>query len=193
MMSSLIVSILTIFSIISFHSFSIPNVIATTSSSSLLQETCNKASHVDFCLQLLQSYQKITSSTNLFDLSIAIMESGISNATNTHAYIKSKLKETNLTPDFMGALRVCDSSYSRAIDSMSSALGEVSKTKEYQTSNYDLSMSCNDAMEPCLKALAFKEIKDDIILSGNKAVEMFASSFDDVVDVLYGQNLNENS
>ncbi|KAL8515014.1 hypothetical protein ACS0TY_013921 [Phlomoides rotata] len=45
-------------------------------------------------------------------------------------------------------------------------------------------MASNDAMEPCLTTLASKQIKDDIILSGNKAVEMFASSAIDSVDVL---------
>ena len=98
-----------------------------------------------------------------------------------------------MAPDFLDVLQVCNKSYDWAINSMNSALGEVSKIKEYQTASYDLSMACNDAMDPCIEALASKEVKDDVILSGNKAVEMFASSAVDVVDVLYGQNLNEKS
>lgn len=98
-----------------------------------------------------------------------------------------------MAPEFVDVLQVCNNSYNRAINSISSALGEVGKVKEYKTASYDLSMACNDAMDPCVEALATKEIKDDVILSGNKVVEMLASSAVDVVDVLKGQNLNEKS
>ncbi|KAL8466878.1 hypothetical protein ACS0TY_035810 [Phlomoides rotata] len=154
-----------------------------------LLEACNKNNvksviDPDLCLKILKSQEKIVSSTNQIDFSVAVIESGISNGTNMWTYIENVLKKRNLDPDLMGVVQECKSSYDSAIGSLQSAQGEV-KAGEYQTSSYDLLIASTDNIDQCRNAVASKKINDATILLGNKVLAMFGSIGYNVVYDLY--------
>ncbi|KAK6131436.1 hypothetical protein DH2020_034821 [Rehmannia glutinosa] len=167
---------------------SMSNIIIITSaratSSPLIEKACSDSRlrpNSKFCIQVLQSYPKIVSATNLFDLSIAIMETGISSATNTLAYVENMLKRSNVGSNLKDALKECKSSYDAVVVSFKSALNEVKWDKEYQTATYDLQIGSIDDIQLCLDNVASGKIKDGNILSGNKVVPIFGLSAYQVV------------
>lgn len=169
-----ILMILFIYSIILL--FSMSNVIAISAAStspSMIEEVCsNTQRNFDpkLCIQILRSEQQIVSATNLFDLSIGIIKSGISNATNTRTYVEKML---NKSTNSKGALRECKLSYDSVIGSLNSALSEVRDDKEYQTATYDLLIASTDYIGQCADAVASEKVEDGTILSGNKVVPIF--------------------
>ncbi|KAK4437580.1 hypothetical protein Salat_0092000 [Sesamum alatum] len=183
-MNSSIVSTLMISLMYSiFISFSIHEVIASTPSS-LIKEVCsNTGRNIDskLCIQILQSEQQIATATNFFDLSIGIMESGISNATNTLRYVEKILSGS---ADVKGVLEECKLSYDSVIGSFNSALSEVRDIKEYETATYDLLIASSDNIERCTGAVASGKVEDGTILSGNKVVPIFGLSAYNAVESL---------
>ncbi|KAK6118772.1 hypothetical protein DH2020_047463 [Rehmannia glutinosa] len=183
--SNLSMFIASIFLLSSMSNIIIITNARTTSSSSLIEKACSDPRlrpNSKFCVQVLRSHPKIVSATNLFDLSIAIMETGISSATNTRAYIENLLKKSNVEPNSKGALKECKSSYDSIILSFKSALSEVKYDKEYQTATYDLLIGSTDDIQRCLDNVASGKIKDRNILSGNKVVPIFGLSAYRAVD-----------
>ncbi|KAL2232228.1 uncharacterized protein LOC105179312 [Sesamum indicum] len=186
-MYSSVVSVLMIFVFYScFISSSIHDVVATTStpSSSMIKQVCsNRWSNFDskLCIHILLSKHQIASATNLFDLSIGIMELGISNATNTRTYIDKLLKKLT---DVKGAVRECKLSYDSVIGSLKSALSEVRDDKEYLTATYDLLIASTDSIERCANAVVSGKVEDETILIGNKVVPIFGLSAYNAVDSL---------
>ncbi|KAK6118773.1 hypothetical protein DH2020_047464 [Rehmannia glutinosa] len=160
---------------------------ASATSSSLIEKACSDPrihSDLKLCIRILQSYPKIVSVANLLDLSIAIMETGISNATNTLAYVENLLNKSNVGPNLKGALKECKSSYDAVIVSFKSALNEIRWDKDYRTATYDLQIGSIDDIQLCLDNVASGKIKDGNILSGNKVVPIFGLSAYQVVDSL---------
>ncbi|KAL0363972.1 UNVERIFIED_CONTAM: hypothetical protein Sangu_0494800 [Sesamum angustifolium] len=136
-MYSSVLSVLICYSI--FISFSIHDVVATTSptsprssSSLMIKEVCSCS---NLCIQILEFEHCIVSVTNLFNLSIEIMNTGISNATNTRRYIEKLLRKCR---DVKGAVHECKLSYDSVLGSLNSALSEVREIKECETATYDL-------------------------------------------------------
>ncbi|KAL8507211.1 hypothetical protein ACS0TY_017936 [Phlomoides rotata] len=155
--------------------FSKPNVIANTSN--WLNEACNEnnvKSVIDpnLCLKIVKSQDKIVASTNPIDKSVTIIESGISNGTNTRTYIENLMKKRYLDPNLKGVLRECKSSYGSAIWSLHSALLEV-KDGDYLAPSYDLLIASTDNIDRCRNVVASRKIKDATILIGNKVLPMF--------------------
>ncbi|KAL8511736.1 hypothetical protein ACS0TY_018244 [Phlomoides rotata] len=176
-----------VFFLFTLFSFSKSNIaIADTPK---LIENCNRDNvksviDPDLCLKILKSQEKIVSSTNQIDLAVAVIESGISNGTNTRTYIENVLKKRNLDPNLKGVLQECNSSYVSAIGSLQSAQGEA-EAGEYQTSSYDLLIASSDNIDQCRNAVASKKIKDATILLGNKVLTLFGSIGYNVVYDLY--------
>ncbi|CAA0841757.1 Unknown protein [Striga hermonthica] len=102
------------------------------------------------CKQVLQSQPDIISATDLYNLSIAIMRSGISYLCATLNYIEESLNETGMGPTREFALNNCSSSYDEAIWSTSSALSEVMYDDDYESATYDLDLAVTNDMQPCL-------------------------------------------
>lgn len=175
-MSSSIASTLVIISTLSILLlFSTSNA---NSSSTLIERVCSSTRN-DFnlksCVKVLQSEPRVASTTNLFDLSVGIIKSGISRATRTSRHVNSTLNKSSTNPNLKGALQDCKLAYDWIIGSFKSALGEV-KEKEYQTATYDLLIGGTDNVIYCEKAVASEGIKDEIILRGNKLAKIFGLS-----------------
>ncbi|KAH6821049.1 hypothetical protein C2S53_006477 [Perilla frutescens var. hirtella] len=183
MSSSIITSTLVIFLVSSILiSFSTP--IAATPSSTLIKKACSSTRgglDLKSCTQLLESQSLVVSVTNLFDLSVGIIKSGISRSTNTLKYVESLLEKSGMDPNLKVALQECKSSYDSVIGSLHSALTEITD-KDYETSTYDLLIAGTDNIEVCQNAMTSKGIKDEIILSGNKAIPIFAFSGYQIVE-----------
>ncbi|KAL8510858.1 hypothetical protein ACS0TY_017607 [Phlomoides rotata] len=169
-------------------SFSIPNVVIAATPK-WLNETCYKNNiksiiDPDLCFKILESQKKIVLSRNEIELSVTVIESGISNGTNTQTYIESVLKKRILDPKLKGVFQECKSSYDSALVSLRSALLEV-KVREYQTATYDLLIASTDNIDRCINVVASKKIKDATILIGNKILPMFGFIGYNVVEDLY--------
>lgn len=155
--------------------FSTPHA---ASSSTLINKICastRKDFSVKLCDQVLQSEPRVASATNLYDLSVGIIRSGISRSKRTRRHIKSLLKKNSTDPNMKGALQECKSSYDWVIGSLNSALAEVNQ-KVYDTATYDLLLSGTDCIRNCEEVVASKVIKDKIIVRGNKLVQVFGLS-----------------
>ncbi|KAL6524943.1 hypothetical protein OROMI_030536 [Orobanche minor] len=162
-----------------FLLFLMPNIIVTSAKNTLIEKVCSDLrlmSKSKLCIQVLQSRPKIISATNLYDLSIVIMQSGISNATRTRAHIENILKKPNVKPDLKAPLQDCKSSYDLVILSFNSALREVKDDKEYDTATYDLLIGSTDYIQPCLDGVASGKIKDSTISNGNNVVPIYGLS-----------------
>lgn len=158
----------------------------STSSNALLNQACNttrKGINPKTCLEVLEPLPKVASAKNLFDLSIAIVESGISRSTDTRTHIEGLLKKAGMNANLKGAMQSCKSAYDGVIGSLKSALSEI-KIKEYETATYDLLIASIDDVQVCENAVASKGIKDEIIIKGNKIVPIFGLSAYNVVDQL---------
>ncbi|KAG8378087.1 hypothetical protein BUALT_Bualt08G0101600 [Buddleja alternifolia] len=190
-MASSIVSILTTLFIATIFLFiSSPNIVTSTkiTTSPLIGEACsNKGRNIDskLCIKVLQSQRQVVSAKKLFDLSIRIMKSGLSNATNTLKYLEKRLNKPKIDPNLKGALQKCKSSYDLVTSSFKSALSEVRDYKNYDLPSYELLIASTDNIKPCVEIVASKKIKDGIILIGNKVVPIFGLSACNVVDRLY--------
>ncbi|GFP86924.1 hypothetical protein PHJA_000836200 [Phtheirospermum japonicum] len=148
------------------------NIIVTSSSNNFIEQACSNprlGSKSKSCIQILGSQPNIVSAKNLYDMSLAIMQSGISSTTNTRAYIENLLKNllSKTGPNEKGALQDCKESYDSIILSFKSALSEVRDDKEYQTATYDLLIASTDTFKPCLDDVVAGKIKDGTILNGN--------------------------
>lgn len=183
-MSSSIASTLMI---IFIHSiFLLISTPTTASSSVLIEQACSTAKNdfgLKLCIQVLQSQPKVASAKTLFALSIQIIESGISRSTDTLSYMESLLKRSSTDPNLQVAVQDCKSAYDAVIVSLKSALGEV-EIKEYQTATYDLLVASTDNIQVCERAMTSKQVKDEIISSGNKIVPIFGLSALGVVEKL---------
>lgn len=156
------------------------------SSSALIKKACSTGREnfdVNFCIHILQSQPTIASATNLFDLSIGIINSGIAASTNLRTHVESVLKKGTTDPNLRGALQDCKSSYDAVIVSLGSALGET-KEKEYETATYDLLLAGTDNIQVCENIVASRKVKDEIILSGNKIVSTYGLSAYEAVEAL---------
>ncbi|KAG8378086.1 hypothetical protein BUALT_Bualt08G0101500 [Buddleja alternifolia] len=189
-MASSIVSILsTLFVSTIFFLLSTQNIVTSSRipSTPLIQKACsntNRGIDSKLCIQILRSQRQVVSAKNLFDLSIGIMELGISNATNTRRYVQRRLNKPKIDPKLKDVLKECKLSYDSVIASFRSALSEVRDDKEYQTATYDLLLASTDYIKPCIEAVASKKIKDGTILIGNRVVPIFGLSAYEVVDRL---------
>ncbi|KAL8529042.1 hypothetical protein ACS0TY_006489 [Phlomoides rotata] len=143
----------------------------------LLKENCNnefvqRVVDPSVCLKILESYKEIVSSKNKIDFLIAIIESGISNGTQTRSYMENKLKNSLLDPKLKVALQVCKSSYDLAILNFQSALVGV-KARDYDIPSYNLLVASTDDINQCRNVVASNKIKDATLLIGNKVLPMF--------------------
>ncbi|KAL8518086.1 hypothetical protein ACS0TY_009391 [Phlomoides rotata] len=154
----------------------IPNIITADTPNFI--EICNDDNvkldiDPDLCFKILKSQEKIVPSTNQIDFAIAVIESGISNGTDTRTYIENVLiKKRNLDPDLKFVLQECNSSYVSAIGSLRGGRGEV-KVGDYQSASYDLLIASSNNIYRCKNAVALKNIKDATILLGNKVLRFF--------------------
>ncbi|KAH6782498.1 hypothetical protein C2S52_000638 [Perilla frutescens var. hirtella] len=80
-----------------------------------------------------------------------------------------------MDPNLKVALQDCKSSHDSVIRSLHSALIKITD-KDYETSTYDLLIAGTDNIEVCQNAVTSKGVKDEIILSGNKVIPIFAFS-----------------
>lgn len=159
----------------------------SSSSNSLIPHVCsNTGQNFDpkLCHQILQSDPTIASSANLLDLSINIIELGISNATTTLAHLDKMTKKVFKESNMSAALFQCKSSYDSALVSLKSALSEIKYYKQYDTATYDLLIASTDNISPCQSATIVHNINDVIILTSNKVVPIFGLSAYKAVDSL---------
>ncbi|GFP86925.1 hypothetical protein PHJA_000836300 [Phtheirospermum japonicum] len=159
------------------------NIIVTSSSDNLIEQACSNPrldAKSQSCVQILESQPKIVSAKNLYELSIAIMKSGISSATDTRKYIEKLLDGPAVGPDSKSALQNCKTSYDDVIASFNSALDEVKDDKEFDTATYDLLIGCTDTFQPCLDAAG--KINDPTISSANDATLIYALSAYQAID-----------
>ncbi|KAL3638943.1 hypothetical protein CASFOL_016850 [Castilleja foliolosa] len=163
-----------------FLLFLMSNIIVTSSTNPLIEKACSNprlGSKTKSCIKTLKSQPEIVSAKNFYDLSIAIMETGISNATNTRTYIESLLEKPNASV----ALKDCKMSYDAVIASFKSALSEVRDDKEFDTATYDLLIGTDD-FQPCLDDVAAGKIKDPTIFNGNEVAITYGFAAYQAVD-----------
>ncbi|KAL3641100.1 hypothetical protein CASFOL_016068 [Castilleja foliolosa] len=170
-----------------FLLFLISNITVTSSSNPLIEQVCSESrlgSKHKLCIQILESQPKIISAKNLHDLALAIMQSGISNATNTSTYIKNLLKGSMSTqPDLKLSLQDCKSAYDQIISSFIIGSHDCID-KEYDAVSYGLLTARTDGFKSCLDDVAVGKIKDGTILSGNNVTLIYAFSANEAVDII---------
>ncbi|GFP86926.1 hypothetical protein PHJA_000836400 [Phtheirospermum japonicum] len=160
------------------------NINVISSSNTLIEQACSNSRlrfKLRICIQILESHQQIISANNFYDLSIAIMQSGISSSTNTRTHVKNLLKEPTLGPNLKDALQDCKSAYNGIILAFNMALNEV-RGKEYDGATYDLLIGSTDGFKRCLNDVAAGKIKDSMILSGNDVALIYAFSAYQAID-----------
>lgn len=185
---SLISSILTTLFLISF--LHLPSN-AASFNSDLIKGACTsdgvtnpKTWDSNLCIQVLRSYPKISSSTNSKNLVINILEIGISNVTNTGAYIENTLKRVKTGSPLETALKACNQSYENIRLSFKSAFGEVKQDEDYETCSYDLLLARTDYLNECLQAFASEKVGDQSVSNGNQFVILFGQAADTICSLL---------
>ncbi|CAA0812491.1 Unknown protein [Striga hermonthica] len=182
MSSSIFIS--SIFSLL----FLMSNLMVDTSAESLIETACSNdrlyPERTKACIKVLRSHPEIASAKNLYDLSIAIMKTGLSSFTSAQAYIKRQLKRANVGLDVKGALIACNNSYYSGYISFNSALSEVRDDKEYETATYDLLVGCTDDIQSCEDNVALGKIEDPIISRTNDLASIYGLSAYEAVNEL---------
>ena len=156
------------------------------SSSPLIKEVCDKVRKNyarKMCDETLESEPRVASATNMYNLTVEIMKSGISRSNRTRCHIEILLKENSTNPKTEEALKQCKESYDWSIGSTRSALGETEEG-EYQMASYDLLLSATDCLRDCKKVVASKVINDKIIVRGNELAVIFGLSAFLAIDLI---------
>ncbi|GER26159.1 plant invertase/pectin methylesterase inhibitor [Striga asiatica] len=171
-----------------FLSFIMSNLMVNTYAESLIETVCSNdrlyPERTKACIKVLRSHPKIASAKNLYDLSIAIMKTGLSSFTSAQAYIKSQLKRSNVGRDLKDALKACNNSYYSGYISFNSALSEVTYDKEYETATYDLLIGCTDDIQSCEENVASGKIKDSTVSRTNDLASIYGLSAYEAVNEL---------
>ncbi|EPS73413.1 hypothetical protein M569_01358 [Genlisea aurea] len=147
-------------------------------SSDLIKKACTidrGTVDLDICIATLGSYDQISTATTMQTIAVHIAQVGISNSTATRSYIEESLAKPQAAST-KATLEDCKEAYDTVIPSFNSALGEIKKDKEYQTATYDLLLAATDYVGECEKSVVNNKMVDQVIQSGNKAVEVFALS-----------------
>ncbi|KAL1533463.1 hypothetical protein AAHA92_33343 [Salvia divinorum] len=184
-MSPSIISFPTILLISSIILLSYPKHIAATPP--LIQRACSNSSiNIDtkLCLRILPFIPRISSAKDLLNLSIAIMESGVSYSTNTLAHVEHVLKRTRAkTGARADAFGQCKVAYGQVVERFTSALEEV-RRREYVAPTYELLTASTDCIKNCGSALALAKVEDKIIWRSGKIMPIFGLSAFSVIDEL---------
>ncbi|KAL2467938.1 uncharacterized protein Fot_51463 [Forsythia ovata] len=109
-------------------------------------------------------------------LATSIIESGISNATNTRAFIQKSIGDRSRDAPYNGSLEHCNDVYNSIIGSFQSALVEVKDYKEYNAATYDLLLLSTDYVNSCQNALDSQEMQNSTISAENKFVKTFGQA-----------------
>ncbi|KAH6821050.1 hypothetical protein C2S53_006478 [Perilla frutescens var. hirtella] len=162
---------------------------APTSANPMLQLACSDSliinSHV--CLGVLESIPKVASAKDLASLAIAIIESGISNSTDTRTHIEAAFNGSDAAAGVKSAFNDCKLAYDQVVDRFGDALTEV-KIHEYAYPSYDLLTASTDYVKLCDAALASHNLHDEVISRGNNAVPIFGLSACSIVAQLENQS-----
>ncbi|KAH6759097.1 hypothetical protein C2S51_019332 [Perilla frutescens var. frutescens] len=155
----------------------------TPSPPPLIQKACSNSSRTidtELCLRVLESIPKVATTKDLQSLAIAIIESGISNSTDTRTHIEAALKGS-------GAANECKYAYDQVVERLGEALHEV-KIHEYLYPSYELLTASTDYVKLCDAALAKEKVEDEVISIGNKVVPIFGISACLIVEELEGDH-----
>ncbi|KAL3641098.1 hypothetical protein CASFOL_016066 [Castilleja foliolosa] len=169
-----------------FLLFLISNVIVTSSSNPLIERACSSpriGSKSKLCIKILESEPNIISAKNLYNLSLAIMQSGTPISRNTITYIENLLNGSKIEPDLKQALEDCSNAHYGIISSFRMASNEV-RGKEYEGAGYDLLIGSTDGFKNCSDDVKAGKIMDSTILKGNDVALIYAFSATRVVDEL---------
>ncbi|XP_055812012.1 putative invertase inhibitor [Solanum dulcamara] len=156
------------------------------SNSNLLEKACTISKpnwDFDFCIKLLNSDPKISSTQTPFDLAIAIIQAGNSHASKTQDYINQKYShERTTSPVVSSALSVCSKWYGGVVGEFVAALDDVQK-KKFQSASDNVE-SANDYAMNCEEAFASRNVQENEISKGDNLVMYFSLSARVVINVL---------
>ncbi|EPS64397.1 hypothetical protein M569_10387 [Genlisea aurea] len=151
---------------------------SSSSSSSLIKKACTVGRgsvDLNLCVRTLESYREILPAKSLPDLAKRILTVGLSNSTATRSYIERAMTKNPPKP-LMHVLKECKAAYDTLMPTYRIAISEITEDKDYETATYDLLIMASDYVGQCEKAVASNKVGDPVILSGNKAVELFGLS-----------------
>ncbi|KAL3360020.1 hypothetical protein AABB24_016496 [Solanum stoloniferum] len=159
--------------------------------SNLIEKACTTYKPTwdfNFCIKLLNSDPKISSTQTPFDLAIAIIKAGNSHASKTQDYINKKHShEGGTSPVVSSALSVCSKWYGGVVGAFVTALDDVQE-KKFQSAS-DHVKSANDFAMNCEEAFASRNVQDDEISKGDNFVMYFSLSVGVIINVL-GETIN---
>lgn len=159
--------------------------------SNLINLACNnipdyKDWNITQCIETLESDPQISSVTNLPTLATTIIDVGVTNATNTRAFIQQKVNG-ELEQAFKSALVGCVVWYNDTIENFNNALAIIKEDSGYDSATFVLQMAVHD-INYCDNLVASTNVQDSSISIGNKFVMLFSAAAGQVTTILNDQN-----